>query len=554
MQRVSGNLIGMSAWLDEQVHKTNPWTLIVATVTATALVVLLLQRWASRREWNWKATVKSGLQHIPAVQRDLGKQRAKLQGDLTERYFHRDSSSQACLQLPERGLTLDVILRRLDTVAGQARSGKNTGAYYFDDKNLDAVIRSVSDLARRTNPLHADLSPLLIRLEAEVVRMTAHMFHGDHKVFGNITTGGTDSIRHAVFTARERARAQGMGAGWEMVVPSTAHPAFAKAANEYGIKLVRTPVHSQAFEADVGAMRKAINGNTILVVASCPGYPHGIIDPIEQISAMLESVDKKGRIGLHVDSCLGGFVVPFMEAAGFGSHLKTRFGFDVKRVTSVSADTHKYGGAEKGSSVIMYRDFDNWGKHQIFVETQWQGGIYATPTLSGSRSGRDIAATWAVMAYLGNDGYREQVKKVVTLAIDIIKLVKEDNRLKEYLELLGDPKAMVLAWRSKQPEKVDIYDVKKEMAAREWYLSSLQNPAGIHICLTPVHANTANFATMFVKGLRASVEEILKSSYVRGKSGDRAMYGVNAQFGKGLFVEDFARAYWGILCSAEPPK
>src|SRR5690606_27662378 len=134
---------------------------------------------------------------------------------------------------------------------------------------------------------------------------------------------------------------------------------------------------------------------TILVVGSAPGFPHGIIDPIEGISQMLQKKDPKGRIGLHVDGCLGGFVLPFMK------DLEVKFGFDVPRVTSISADTHKYGFAEKGTSVVMYRNHDEWRKHQIFVTTDFPGGIYATPTMAGSKQGSSLAATWAAMVYMG---------------------------------------------------------------------------------------------------------------------------------------------------------
>lgn len=543
--------------IDLMAENVPPWKVACYTAAFVATGTILATRWASRQSWNWETQIKSAARMIPSVQSKLQEETRKIEKSLEEKYFKDLDPKEVCEEIPSEAWEPERILARLESVSGDARSGKNTGAYYIDNEALDELILQVCRLARRTNPLHTDLSPLIRQLEAEIVRMTLTMFKGDAATVGNVTSGGTDSIRHAVFTSRERAKALGIGGGWEMVVPTTAHPAFAKAANEYGIKLVRTEVypqpHSKAYQVKIDQMRRAITKYTILVVGSMPPYPHGIPDDIGAISNMLERVDSMKRIGLHVDCCLGGFVVPWMEDAGFGQDVKTKFGFDVARVTSISADTHKYGYGEKGTSVVMYRDHDNWRKHQIFVETEWPGGIYATPTLPGSRSGRDIAAMWAVMAFLGKKGYIEETKKIIEVTRMVTEIIRKDEDLNEYLEIMGSPKMMVVAVCSKKPDVVNIYDVKEEMKKLGWYLGGLQKPAGFHFCTTAVQGNDPGFAGEFIGDLKKAVEAVLSlPSAKKGKSGDAAMYCANEKMGESMFVPDVAKEFWNIAGRVKP--
>lgn len=391
----------------------------------------------------------------------------------------------------------------------------------------------------RTNPLHLSLCSDLRRLETEVVAMTASMFRGDLDVRGNITSGGTLSIAHAVFTMRERAKANGHTSGWRMVVPDTAHPAFDKAANMFGIEIDRAPVHPEghkhAFRADVEAMRGLINRNTILVVGSFPSFPHGMIDPIEKISEMLQEVDPKGRIGLHLDACLGGFVLPWV------TRQTKKIGFEIPRVTSISADTHKYGYTEKGSSIVLYRNEETY-EHQQYFTKEWPGGIYASPTFEGSRSGSTIATTWATMVYFGSRKYSEAAQQIMHTAATIIQRMENHPHLK----ILGDPRAMVIAFASKNSE-LNIYDVHKEMKGRGWYLSPLQKPDAFHLCLTAVHAYNENFANGFMEDLNTSVDAaIAYPPELKGKKGEAHIYGTSAmlsRYGLGIFFREIARRY-----------
>ncbi|HEY4831086.1 MAG TPA: pyridoxal-dependent decarboxylase [Waddliaceae bacterium] len=546
---------GVNEFMEElnRVAQDSPWKFAAAAAAVAATGTFVLLNSLRRTEMNWEAKAKSILLTIPTVKKEYEEGLSALEKELEEKYFKDIDPYDICKTVPEESWTTERILNRLQSVSGTARSGKNSGVYYIDNHELDELIQQVLWLARRTNALH-DLNPLVRQLEAEVVKMTASMFHGDNDVVGNLTSGGTDSILHAVYTARERARKEfDLGADWEMIIPSTAHPAFSKAAYQLGIKCIRVEVypqdHPKAFQVNVQLMREAITSNTILVVGSLPGFPHGAVDPIEKISFMLEEEDHWGKIGLHVDGCLGGFVIPWMKEAGYD--LKIKYGFDVRRVTSISADQHKYGYAEKGASAILYRN-NKWKRHQAFVENDWPGGIYATPTNAGSRPGNIIAVAWATMVYVG-PRYIEETKKLIGKARELIEAIDTDEFLKKYLQIMGKPKCMVVPFNARSPSQINVYDLKKEMSQKGWYLTGLQKPAGIHLNVTAVHGNNNFFVDEFISDLRACVQKVLDYPIEnKGKSGDAVLYGTNTQFLGRMFTNSFAKHYWDVNTRVEP--
>lgn len=442
--------------------------------------------------------------------------------------------SKVILAIPDTGISQESILDELSTIQGDSNSGKNSGAIYISDPKLDELITKVTQLTMRTNPLHVGLSPMLRKLETEIVAMVGSLFHGDTNVRGNVTTGGSSSIQHAVYTARQRAKVRGLYE-WNIIIPNSAHPAFDKAGEMFNVKVNRIPVN-QNLVADIDKMKDAIDKNTILIVGSFPSFPFGMIDPIEQLSHMLDKIDPTGNIGLHIDACLGGFVLPWT--------FTELLGFDIKRVTSISADTHKYGYDKKGSSVILYRNED-WYRHQIFVQTTWSGGIYTSPTFEGSRAGCNIATAWAAINYIGKDRYTRLSKRILETAQEIITLLSDH----EYLAVIGEPVTMVVGIRSINSD-VNIYNVLEEMKKKGWYLNSLQYPAGFHICITAVHIEQDNFSQYFVQELNECVEIVLNSEYENG--GDAKIYGTNATLGMNMFVEDIAREYWIINARVLP--
>ena len=274
-------------------------------------------------------------------------------------------------------------------------------AEHIDFQNQIYAINS------QTNPLHFDVWPSGVKFEAEIVSMTANMLNADKagdEIVGTVTSGGTESILLAMKTYRDRGRAEKGITEPEMIVPTTAHAAFDKASQYFNIKMVRIPV-GEDFRADVQATAAAITPNTVVIVGSAPPFPHGIIDPIEELSELARA----HGIGFHTDACLGGFVLPWAEKLGYPV---PPFDFRLPGVTSMSADTHKYGYAAKGTSVVLYRG-RALRHYQFYTTTEWPGGLYFSPTLAGSRPGALSAACWAAMISTGEQGYLEATRRIL---------------------------------------------------------------------------------------------------------------------------------------------
>jgi sphinganine-1-phosphate aldolase len=312
----------------------------------------------------------------------------------------------------------------------------------------------------------------LARFQREVLAMLGALLHGGDAVAGAMTSGGTESILLAVKAYRDRARAQGAGPhDLEMVVPSSAHPAFLKAAQYFDLVPVVVPVGAD-YRADVAATARAITPRTILLVASAPCFPFGTVDPIEALGAIAHS---KG-VGLHVDACVGAFVLPFLRDR---CPQLPRFDFEVPGVTSVSADLHKYGYALKGASAILYRDAD-LRRGQFFVDTGWAGGLFGSPGMLGTRPGGIIAAAWAAMLRLGESGYRRLAHESMNLARELQRGICDIPGLR----IVGAPDMSVFAFTSDQ---LDVFAIADRLVARGWHVDRQNAPPSIHLVVTPNH-------------------------------------------------------------------
>ncbi|BBG93875.1 dihydrosphingosine phosphate lyase, partial [Prunus dulcis] len=381
-------------------------------------------------------------------------------------------------ELPSTGLGVGVIEQMKDEKRKDvAWQGKCSGAVFA-----------------HTNPLHMDVFQSVVRFEAEVVAMTAAMLGSKKKssggqICGNMTSGGTESILLAVKSSRDYMKTTKGIKKPEMIIPESAHSAYDKAAQYFNIKLWRVPVNKE-FQADVKAIRRYINRNTVLIVGSAPGFPHGIVDPIEELGQLASSFD----ICLHVDLCLGGFVLPFANKLGYPI---PPFDFSVKGVTSISADVHKYGLAPKGTSVVLYRNHD-LRKHQFVAVTEWSGGLYVSPTIAGSRPGSLIAGAWASMISFGEEGYLENTKKIMEVSKRLQKGIEEIPEL----FVIGRPDMTVVALGS---DVVDIFEVNDIMSSKGWHLNALQRPNSIHICVTLQHVPIIDD---FLRDLTESVKTV----------------------------------------------
>jgi glutamate/tyrosine decarboxylase-like PLP-dependent enzyme len=293
-----------------------------------------------------------------------------------------------------------------------------------------------------------------------------------------------------------------------MVLPITAHVAWFKAAEYFTVKVRLLPLDKE-LRADVKKLPRLCNRNTVMILGSAPEYPHGNIDPIEEFSA----VALKRKIPLHVDACVGGFILPFMEMNGRQLPL---WDYRVPGVTSISADIHKYGFASKGASTITYRNLDIL-KHQMFVYQDWPGGVFASPALLGTRPGGAYAAAWAAMQYFGKSGYRDLAKRT-TQAFD--KMRKGVEKLPE-LYVMGQPTGPLLGYGSCDP-KVNIFAVGDQMDAKGWKINRLQNPDGLHAMITASHLEVMDD---YLRDLKEAVATV-KANPELAKSGSAATYGM----------------------------
>lgn len=376
-------------------------------------------------------------------------------------------------EIPEAPIAHDAIVDALKGMAALERplweQGFASGAVYAGSESHTALMNQAYAIHAHSNPLHGDIWPSANKFEAEIVRMTAGMLHGP-EACGTVSSGGTESILLAMKACRDFAREKRGITEPELIVPNSAHAAFDKAADYFSLRLVRVPVGAD-FRADVAAMEAAITKNTIALVGSSPGFPHGVVDPIEELASLAQ---RKGLL-FHTDACLGGFLLPWAEAAGRSVPL---FDFRVPGVTSMSVDTHKYGYAAKGTSVVLYRTKE-LRRYQYFATPNWPGGMYGSPTLAGSRPGGLSAACWASLVAIGKQGYIARAKAI----FDAADALKRGVRDIPELELCGDS-LFVIAFGS---PVINVYKVLDRMSHRGWSLNGLHHPAAIHVCVTLRH-------------------------------------------------------------------
>jgi sphinganine-1-phosphate aldolase len=401
------------------------------------------------------------------------------------------------IQLPSRGRAKQDILATMQALREKDvkwREGKVFSMVFYAGDDVTDILKEAYLMFFSENGLNPTAFPSLRELETQVVAMVASLLNGDDEVVGNMTSGGTESLLMAVKTAREWARTHRPEIeSPEMILPLTAHPAFEKATHYFGVKPVHVPVRAD-FRADVEAAKAAITPRTILMVGSAPSYPQGVIDPI----AELAHVAHEHHLLFHVDACVGGLMLPFVRRLG---HPVPKFDFGVPGVTSMSADLHKYGYAAKGASVILYKNKD-LRRHQFFAYTDWPGGIYASATMAGTRPAGPIAAAWAVMNFLGEEGYLALTDTVMKTAIKL----REGIAAIPGLKVLSNPDMSVHAIAS---NRFNIYEIGDEMTLRGWHLDRQQFPPSLHMTITPAHANTADD---FLRDLAQAVKIVRKPS------------------------------------------
>lgn len=415
--------------------------------------------------------------------------------------------------MPEQGAPGDDILAQLEAFKEKDpkfKDGRVWSLVYYINEEHSGFLKEAYHRFSSENGLNPGAFKSLKKMESEVISATADILNGTDEVCGVVTSGGTESCLMAVKTYRDMARDKRGVKKPEMIMATTAHVAWFKASEYFNVKIRLVPLKDD-FTPDLKKLKKMINRNTVMILGSAPEYPHGIIDPIE---AMGEIAQAK-NIPLHVDACVGGFILPFM--AMNGEELPP-WDYRVPGVTSISADIHKYGYAAKGASTITYRNLDLL-RYQMFVYQDWPGGVFASSALLGTRPGGGYAAAWAAMNYFGKAGYKQ-------LAADTLEAV---NRLKagvaaiDGLEVMGKPQGPLFSYRSTDPD-LNIYAVGDQMDARGWQVNRNQHPPGLHAMVTAQHLAVVED---YLADLRAAVDAV-RADPELAKQGGAATYGMLA--------------------------
>ncbi|MFO0691584.1 MAG: aminotransferase class V-fold PLP-dependent enzyme [Myxococcota bacterium] len=393
--------------------------------------------------------------------------------------------------LPPKGIereTLFAAMRERKRQDADWRGARTWSLCYPAGEDVDSVLAEANQLYLYENALNPFRFPSVRQMEVDVVGIALSLLNAPEQANGCMTSGGTESILMAMKTARERARAERGVEHPTIVAPYSAHPAFAKAASYLRMELVAIPLRDD-LRADVAAAAKLVDDRTAVVVGSAPCYPFGVVDPIPELAALASD---RGA-SFHTDACLGGFLWPFWEALG---ETVPPFDFRVDGVTTISADVHKYGYATKGASTISHRDGDHLLRHQLFAFRDWPGGGYASFAMAGARPAAPIAAAWAILHWLGRDGYVRLARKIR----DTTRKLRAGIAAIDGLFVHGDPEMSLFAFGSTRHDLFAIADV---MDDRGWCLDRQTGPDALHLMVSPEHERVAD---AFLADLREAVE------------------------------------------------
>ncbi len=405
--------------------------------------------------------------------------------------------------LSARGLSAAEISERFDVIRRQDlnwKSGRCFAYVFSAGQDVGALASDAYTQFMTENALDPTSFPSLVRMENELVDIAVELMHGEGAV-GNFTSGGTESILLAVKTARDHARSERGIERPTIIVPDSVHPAFHKAAHYFDIEIISVPIRKD-FRADAVAMAAAIDERTALLVGSAPSYAQGVIDPIGELAAA--ALD--AGVLMHVDACVGGYFLPFIEQAG---EPVPAYDFRVPGVTSMSLDLHKHGYCPKGASVVLYANAP-LRRHQLFSHTRWAGYGLTNATVQSSRGGASVAAAWAVMRHLGTDRYQTLQMGVR----DCVRTLCRGIDSIDELQVLGEPEASLLSFTS---DALDVFALVDAMREREWYVQPQfghgETPKSIHLTVTPINVQHTE---TFLSDLEAAVAELRASPTTPG--------------------------------------
>lgn len=477
---------------------------------------------------------------LPGTSDLVDRENAKVVEKISEAAKESEGVVPTHLAIPELGMDREALLDAMAKFVEHDcdwKHGRAFGFVYHGGDAHVAFMNRVYSLFSSTNPLHTSAFPSVQRMEAQVVAMTAAMLHGDPRTCaGTMTSGGTESLLMMMKTYRDLFRAiHGSSSRKPVVVlPITAHPAIEKAAHYLCMKTIYVPVDPTTRRCDLAELRRVLSahGSSVcLVVGSAPAYPHGTVDPIEEMAR----VASERKIPMHVDGCLGGFVLPWIEKAGYPVPL---WDFRVAGVTSISADVHKYGYSAKGASIIVYRNRE-LRQYQFFSYTGWPGGLYGSPAAAGSRPGGIIAAAWASMLAMGQNGYTELARDLMQTTAELQRGIREISGLK----IIGTPHACIFAVGS---DDFDILAVGDGLSKKGWHIERQQHPNSLHFTVTARHLE---HYVDFLKDL-AEVVDRLKTHPEEFAHGLAPIYGAATKLPSAA-VDKFILTYMDSLYKVE---
>ena len=483
---------------------------------------------------------KKVTKHLPALARavqrsmsdtkkiELIKSQMRSRPDLIDSFFPYKDKFPVNSKMPAQSTAKDEVMRQIKEMhaieSTPWENGKISGSFYQGDQAHYDFLNEAFSYYSQVNSIQRDFCPSLTKFEGEILAMTLDIFNGnavnkrnpDQNACGSLTTGGSDSIYQSIYVHREWGLDKKNITQPEVIITASAHPAFFKAAHYLNVKVITAKLDDN-YLADVKDIESKITSNTVLIVASAGNYGHGLIDPIDKLSELA----LKHKVGLHVDGCLGGFILAWAQPLGIDCPV---FDFRLPGVTAISADTHKYGYSLKGTSTILFSN-EELRRYQYFGKLDWPGGVYISTGYNGSKSGGTFASTWAAMVHYGREGYMKRAKEIFEVnrkAQNIIKSIPE-------LKLFGDS-LFITAFGS---DLFNIYHVNDHLKSKGWRMNGQQYPDGLHFCITGPQTTNPNILDEFERDLKEAVayakvqKEDPKSAAMYGGAGkeiDPSMY------------------------------
>ena len=394
--------------------------------------------------------------------------------------------------MPPKGWsTVDVFegLEAMRTRDVRWREGRAFSLAYHAGAEALAVAEEAYRRFSGENALSTDAFPSLKQIQAEVVAMAGVWLGATPSSAGFMTSGGTESILMAVKAARDRLLTERQIRQPNLVRPTSAHAAFAKAGAYFGVEVRRVVVGSD-WRADVAAMQSQVDKNTVLIVGSAPQYPQGVVDDIVGIA----KIATDAQINCHVDACMGGVTLAYLQRLGENI---APWNLQVPGVSSISVDLHKFGYTSKGASVIMYAS-KHLRSFQGFVTDDWLGGVYGSSGVLGTKSGGSMASAWAVMHFLGDDGYLRLTRQAREATLQLATVIRNTPEL----VLRAEPESTLLCFGAQDPSALNVFAVADELSKRGWYVDRQTPPDSLHCTVNAIHHDKIDW---FARDLHESV-------------------------------------------------